>query len=135
MLENGQPLFCHVKEGPQYLSEKLATMYHVLKPIKEEIGIRIEEDFPGSFTEEDYTEVTWRGDIWSDSTLTFLESNVSLEVSLFSDMKTKLTNSSQSTYTDDPIVEYVLKNLLQFDPLQRCPLEFIAQDEFFYDRE
>lgn len=80
MLEDGQPLFCKITDGPHYFLQRLAILYHSLGPIKEYIGSRIEEKFPGTFTEEDYSEVTWRGDHWSDDTLTFLESNVSLQV-------------------------------------------------------
>lgn len=47
MLNKGKPLFSLRRSSS--IIERLAVWYHVLGPVDEELGTRIEREFPGTF--------------------------------------------------------------------------------------
>lgn len=81
MLNKGKALFCDILDGPTHFRERLAILYRILGPIDEEVGMRIESDFPGTFEDEDYREVALPFTLnLSENTRDFLETACSLNV-------------------------------------------------------
>lgn len=80
MIDKGTSVFCRVPEGPSYLREKLAVLYHRLSPVNQTIGEKIERCFPGMVDTSNYRYILTRPDM-SESVENFIGSTISINVS------------------------------------------------------
>lgn len=75
----GVPLFCPCPDGPHYLQERLAVSCHILGPFEHSFGAHINQEHPGMFSEDDFTNPILPG-VVSESTLLFLQTTEPLDV-------------------------------------------------------